>query len=66
MLREAGLEPADFSWSKQEIAGGIVVSKLSYREGTYYCPTMGVKPSPSGENFSYIACVECYQTSGYT
>jgi len=36
MLREAGLEPADFSWSKQEIAGGIVVSKLSYREGTYY------------------------------
>jgi hypothetical protein len=32
----------------------------------HYCPTMGVKPSPSGENFSYIACVECYQTSGYT
>jgi hypothetical protein len=20
--------------------------------GVYYCPTMGVKPSPSGENFS--------------
>jgi len=36
MLREAGLEPADFSWSRQEIAGGIVVSRLSYREGTYY------------------------------
>ena len=36
ILRETGLEPADFSWLRQEVAGGIVVSKLSYREGTYY------------------------------
>jgi hypothetical protein len=36
MLREAGLEPAEFSWAKEEIAGDIAVSRLSYRAGTYY------------------------------
>jgi hypothetical protein len=37
VLREVGLEPADFSWSeKEELGGSIVVSKLHYQEGTYY------------------------------
>lgn len=36
ILQEAGLEPAEFSWSKEEIAGSIIVSKLSYRDGTWY------------------------------
>src|SRR5512142_2271751 len=36
LLREAGLEPAEFSWVKEEIAGGIVVSRLNHRDGTHY------------------------------
>jgi len=36
MLHEAGLEPAEFSWGKEEIAGNILVSRLNCREGTYY------------------------------
>jgi hypothetical protein len=36
LLRQEGLEPADFSWVKEEIAGSMVVSRLSYRDGTYY------------------------------
>jgi len=36
LLQEADLEPAEFSWAKEEIAGNILVSRLNYREGTYY------------------------------
>jgi hypothetical protein len=36
LLQEAGLEPAEFSWAKEEIAGGIVVSRLNYRDGAHY------------------------------
>jgi hypothetical protein len=36
MLREAGLEPAEFSWAKEEIAGNMVVSRLNHRDGTHY------------------------------
>ncbi len=36
LLQEAQLEPAEFSWAKEEIAGSILVSRLNYREGTYY------------------------------
>jgi hypothetical protein len=36
MLQDAGLEPAEFSWAKEEIVGGLLVSRLNYREGTYY------------------------------
>ncbi len=36
LLQEAGLEPAEFSWAKEEIAGGIVVSRLNHRDGTHY------------------------------
>ena len=36
ILQEAGLEPAEFSWGKEEIAGSVIVSKLSYRDGTWY------------------------------
>jgi hypothetical protein len=36
LLQEAALEPAEFSWTKEEIVGGILVSRLNYRAGTYY------------------------------
>jgi hypothetical protein len=37
VLREVGLEPADFSWLQSEKLGGsIIVSRLAYRERTYY------------------------------
>lgn len=36
LLQEGQLEPAEFSWAKEEIAGSILVSRLNYREGTYY------------------------------
>ncbi len=36
LLQEAHLEPAEFSWAKEEIAGGIVVSRLNHRDGTHY------------------------------
>jgi hypothetical protein len=36
LLQDAGLEPAEFSWAKEEIAGGIMVSRLNHRDGTHY------------------------------
>jgi hypothetical protein len=36
LLQEGQLEPAEFSWAKEEIVGSILVSRLNYREGTYY------------------------------
>ena len=36
LLRENGLEAAEFSWAKEEIAGSLVVSRLNYRGGEYY------------------------------
>jgi hypothetical protein len=36
LLQQGGLEPAEFSWSKEEIAGSLTVSRLNYRDGTYY------------------------------
>jgi hypothetical protein len=36
MLLDAGLEPAEFSWGKEEIVGGILVSRLNYSAGTYF------------------------------
>ncbi|UCG59703.1 MAG: hypothetical protein JSU70_09330 [Phycisphaerales bacterium] len=36
ILREEGLEPADFKWVKVNSGGTIIVSKLDYRDGTYY------------------------------
>jgi len=36
LLRQGGLEPAEFSWGKEEIGGNLVVSRLNYRDGTYY------------------------------
>jgi|GEM_PF-2934590 len=36
ILRQAGLEPAEFSWSREEIAGSLIVSKLSHRGGERY------------------------------
>jgi len=45
--------------------GSMVFMPLDLRPSGY-CPTMGEKPSPSGEDFSSITCVECCQTSGCT
>jgi hypothetical protein len=36
ILREAGLEPAEFSWLQETIAGSLIVSRLDYRYGDYY------------------------------
>jgi hypothetical protein len=36
ILREVGLEPADFAWSKEKANDKVVVSRLRYREGEYY------------------------------
>lgn len=37
MLREAGLEPADFTWmEKEEAQGNFIVSRLNHREAAYY------------------------------
>lgn len=36
MLRDVGLEPAEFSWAREEMVVGIVVSRLNYRRGEYY------------------------------
>jgi len=37
VLREAGLEPGEFSWAEKEEAGGnFVVSRLNYRDPAYY------------------------------
>ncbi len=36
ILREVGMEPAEFSWSREEIAGSLIVSKLSHRAGLHY------------------------------
>ncbi|MBP8304082.1 MAG: hypothetical protein KBE04_08145 [Phycisphaerae bacterium] len=35
MLREAGLEPGEFSWVNEVIVDAYTVSKLCYREGQY-------------------------------
>jgi hypothetical protein len=36
MLREEGLEPSEFSWTTETIAGSLTVSRLNFRDGTYY------------------------------
>jgi hypothetical protein len=36
MLREVGLEPADFSWLEKEVGRQHHVSRLGYRECMYY------------------------------
>jgi hypothetical protein len=36
LLQQGGLEPAEFSWAKEEIAGSLIVSRLNYRDGTSY------------------------------
>ncbi|UCD51209.1 MAG: hypothetical protein JSW27_00985 [Phycisphaerales bacterium] len=35
MLREAGLEPADFEWSREQV-NGMMVSRLIHRSAGYY------------------------------
>ncbi len=36
ILKEVGLEPAEFSWSVESIAGSLSVSRLKHRDGQYY------------------------------
>ncbi len=36
ILREAGLEPAEFSWSSVEIVEKLLVSRVNYRSGAQY------------------------------
>ena len=35
IVREAGLEPADFEWSREHV-NGMTVSRLTYRKADYY------------------------------
>lgn len=36
ILREEGLEPAEFKWIECELGGTLVVCRLNYRDGAYY------------------------------
>jgi len=36
ILLDSGLEPGEFSWSKEEIAEALIVSRLNHREGQFY------------------------------
>ncbi len=36
LLQQGGLEPGEFAWAREEIAGSLVVSRLNFREGAYY------------------------------
>lgn len=36
ILLAGGLEPGEFSWSKEEIAEALIVSRLNHRQGQYY------------------------------
>jgi hypothetical protein len=36
ILRQAGLEPGEFSWSQEQIVERLSVSRLNYRDGSQY------------------------------
>ncbi len=60
LLQEGQLEPAEFSWAKEEIAGSILVSRLNHREGTYY-----FQFSSHEMNAWCIACPGRYRSMDY-
>lgn len=60
ILREAGLEPAEFSWSNEEIVERFVVSRLNHRGGQHY-----FQFSSYELNAWCIVCPGMYRTMDY-
>lgn len=60
VLREVGLEPAEFSWSNEQIVTRLIVSKLSHRDGEHY-----FQFSSYELNAWCIACPGVYRTMDY-
>jgi hypothetical protein len=61
ILREAGLEPAEFSWSNVEIVEKLTVSRLNYRGGEQYY----FQFSSYEVNAWCVACPGRYRTMDY-
>jgi hypothetical protein len=57
ILREAGLEPAEFSWSYVEIADQLLTARLNYRSGEQYY----FQFSPCEINAWCVACPGTYR-----
>lgn len=60
LLTQGGLEPAEFSWAKEEIVGSLLVSRLNYGDGTYY-----FQFSSHEVNAWCIACPGQFRTLDY-
>jgi hypothetical protein len=60
ILRDAGLEPAEFSWTNEEIVERFVVSRLSHRGGQHY-----FQFSSYELNAWCVACPGVYRTMDY-
>jgi hypothetical protein len=45
ILVEAGLQPAEFLWSSETIAGALAVSRLTHRSGQHYFQFSSFEPS---------------------
>ena len=60
VLREVGLEPAEFSWSHEQIVGRLTVSKLRHRDGEHY-----FQFSSYELNAWCIACPGVYRSMDY-
>jgi hypothetical protein len=60
ILREVSLEPAEFSWCAETIAGTLVVSRLNHRDGEYY-----FQFSSYELNAWCVACPGMYRTMDY-
>jgi hypothetical protein len=60
ILREIPLEPGEFSWSTETIAGAHVVSRLNHRDGQYY-----FQFSSYELNAWCVACPGMYRTMDY-
>lgn len=60
ILREVGLEPAEFSWTTERVVERLAVSKLMCRDGDYY-----FQFSSCELNAWCIACPGLYRTMDY-
>jgi hypothetical protein len=60
ILREAGLEPAEFSWSSDTVAAAMTVSRLTHRDYQYY-----FQFSSFELNAGCVACPGTYRTIDY-
>jgi hypothetical protein len=58
ILREAGLEPAEFLWSSETIGAAMTVSRLTHRDDLHYFQFSSLEP-----NAACIACPGIYRTT---